>query len=498
MLRRALRGHNQALLIDGTHDTNTAGFKLISIGTEDRWRRFHLVAVGITVEETADELASALSLLRIKIHESRDHGDPEIWSPRIAIADGSPAISRAIKTVFPDTIRTNCYFHVKSNVRKRFEKHKDYAALQCDLSILANARSHQQFEAWASCFLRRWDYDDEIGAFFSAKFNHQWEANFFWGVGGLCCLSNSRTNNGTEAFNKEIKSTWVRRSICSIPRLIAILKSAHMEVTSREGCELDNFDPHDFYQDKLLNYWKQAASMIDSLDGQLAVVQDNHFMSGYGGTGTTYAVGHVSQEEISKMLCGDFDPFTEDIQGSLTFVPSTTELSLLPPGEGSVCTCQQFITDNLCAHILLILNRRHGIALPHQCIQVGKALRSHGITRPKDPFFGGRNCLRGVCKKIRKKKRGGRSTICEVMRRGTLFLAFSDGAVDLFAFNEESKNGIKAQCYWYDSGVWKPWRGRTKLVQRGDICRSHFNLVDGRIPPSIMEELRLCDEISDP
>jgi hypothetical protein len=44
-------------------------------------------------------------------------------------------------------------------------------------------------------------------------------------------------------FNMEIKSTWVRRSICSIPRLIAILKSAHMEVTSREGCEVDNWLP---------------------------------------------------------------------------------------------------------------------------------------------------------------------------------------------------------------------------------------------------------------
>ena len=143
MLRRALFGHNQALLVDGTHQTNTAGYKVISVGTEDRWRRFHLIALAVTTEESSSELLSVFETLQHQIESVRQPEDPA-WNPKFIMADGSAPITSAAARAFPEAVRLNCYYHVKANFRDRhshlLSESAEYTELLRDLSRFPQSR----------------------------------------------------------------------------------------------------------------------------------------------------------------------------------------------------------------------------------------------------------------------------------------------------------------------------------------------------------------------
>ena len=110
LLRRATRGHNQALLIDGTHQTNTAGYKVITFGTEDCFRRYHLIALAITTEESIYEISAGIESIRKSIRElpQLDAYSAETeWRPQVVMADGPSAITGAILKCFPSARERN-------------------------------------------------------------------------------------------------------------------------------------------------------------------------------------------------------------------------------------------------------------------------------------------------------------------------------------------------------------------------------------------------------
>ena len=353
MLRRAYYGHNQALLIDGTHQTNTAGYKVISLGTEDRWRRFHLIAVAITTEESGFEIAAAINCLKTKIAEVRREEDAPLWKPLIIMADGSSAITSAAIKEFPDALRLNCFYHIKAGFREKFSKFlsdSTYHEIQDHLSILAGARSKGQFDSWVSHFLRRWgSQSQDVKKYFSQKLrSDQWQSNFYWGAAGLTGLANSRTNNGTESFNKALRNTWLKRSICSLPRLIGVFKSEQMQIESREGYKLDDFDPTDFYHHRLLPYWRVALSYIQSDATRHCMIRKGHWAG--DSVGELYAVGYNTDDDILLLDSGDYDPLNPP-SGFLVFIPDSIDEILLPPPIGSACTCSTFMKKNFCDHI---------------------------------------------------------------------------------------------------------------------------------------------------
>jgi hypothetical protein len=532
MLRRALHGNNQALLIDGTHQTNTAGYKIISFGTEDRWRRFHLIGLAVTTEESTVELESALESLKQHVNEARTDRDPEVWDPRIVMADGSSAITAAAARAFPFAIRLNCFYHIKAGIKARWESHlrpKDYDELQKDVSIISKARSEKQFNLWLSHLMSKWHGNEDVLHYLDANLaGNGWKTRFYWGAGGLLSLTNSRTNNGTESFNKALRNTWFRRSICSLTRLVAILKGSNMEMDSREGYNLDDFDSSDLgsvRSGRLRRHWDEALALLQE-NIRLVKVKESHFMElvhvdgkgnvsqVYTGTGgEVFAFGFRDEEEVKKLLDGDFNPFVHDRIGCVTFVPLSAQEVLLPPPNGSLCTCESFIQTNWCGHILFVLTRTHRCELPLGLVRVGQAVRSHGIRRPREPNHGSRNCMKRLdnikgrkrAKGVTKKSHRSPSVVCspENMVTGTLFLAWRGTGdargVDVFSYRGRLQDGrISANVYWYDeeTDTWQIWEQCSATILIKDIICTHFCLEDSRVPAYVQEHLRLDSAIS--
>ena len=311
-----------------------------------------------------------------------------------------------------------------------------------------------------------------------------------------------------------------------------------MELESREGFRLDAFNHLDFHQDKLVPYWKRALEV--SQEGIVAHVSENHWMSEYmdlGGTGgNVYAVDFDDFSDVQILQSGDFDPFTAFPSGALVFVPNDLEHVLLAPPLGSVCLCTDFIEKNLCDHIFRVLVFTKLVPPPPHCVKVGAALRSHGITRPKNPLFGKRNCLKRLGGK-RKAEEIAKESVAEIdihsprmasidsslcdptdsqsshhpyaqndeaplmnepraLVKGDLFLAVYDGFLDLFSFEERKKSRVIGTRFWFDGSVWDKWEGETLTIPVTGIRCTHFKLCGGKIPEYIQE--KLCFPSQDP
>ena len=510
MLRRALFGNNQALLIDGTHQTNSSGRKIITFGTEDRWRKFHLIAIAITTEESIDEISSAIDALRISVVESRYEDDPVSWYPKVVMADGSSAITGGVVKVFPESLRLNCFYHVKAGCRDKWDRRlssEKYDELQRGLSILANARSPQQFDAWVEHFVSLWREYDEVVHYIRSKCRFgDWQRNFYWGAGGLMSISNCRTNNSTECFNKVFRNIWIKRSICPLARLIDILKGTQMELESRAGCELIEAEqniPDLLKIGKFASHWKRAHILLRDADSSAREVGCVHWANDYNGMGgKVYYVSSYSvvDNESQKLFDGNYNPFEDVPNGCLTFIPNDDlEIAKTPP-IGAMCLCEDYIMSNWCCHILYCLVTTGRLTPPLGSVRIGCTIESHGLRRPKNPHIGARNCL----KKLKSRKCSKRKKSMEVipklriakMMRGTLFLAECEDAVDLFSFCEyRDDDKVLAEVYWYDyiTQCWAKWDDHpTRLILKDDICYTHIVLSQGRIPENIVRELKLA------
>ena len=141
----------------------------------------------------------------------------------------------------------------------------EYQKLQRDLSILANARSELQFQEWVTYLLERWKFRPDVFSYLTPKCDSsRWESRFYWGAGGIAGLGNSRTNNSVESFHRSVRNTWLNRSLSSLARLIGILKGPQMQMESRKGSTLTEFNPYDkeaFYHEKFNSSWIEAMEL---------------------------------------------------------------------------------------------------------------------------------------------------------------------------------------------------------------------------------------------
>ena len=391
LLKRAFSGINQALLVDCTHSTNSAGYKILTLGTEDRWRKFHLLALAIVTEESAAELATCLRALKKHVNMLREPGQ-EPWSPNVVMADGSSAITAAVGSVFPEAVRLNCYFHLKKRFEDRWASSLDPKILRgvcLDISVLADARDPKQFEAWVYHFLAKWDdLNPVILSYLRERFDlGSWRSRFFWGAIGVQGLVSGRTNNSTESFHKQFKSAWLNRTPTCLSRLLGILRGPDMAANSRQGSSLDDFacsTVQDFRQNRLLKYWKAATRLFHDLP-QVTEVRRGHWAPGYEDRGTLYAIEYISGDHMAAAVDGTYNPFlNRGSPGSLVYLPDNTCEILQAPPTGGACTCNCFIRFSMCSHLLYIscyLKR----VVPHPvCVPVGKPTRADGLRRPKE------------------------------------------------------------------------------------------------------------------
>ena len=125
-----------------------AGFPVLISGIIDAQHRFHPVSLSLV----SHECTSAYEHLFTALKEAHADESGHELEPLFVIADGSAAITAAVKTAFPRCPRGMCWAHVVRNVDKKLlgvrneERRKRFRR---DLHLLQLATSLREFrEAW--------------------------------------------------------------------------------------------------------------------------------------------------------------------------------------------------------------------------------------------------------------------------------------------------------------------------------------------------------------
>lgn len=211
-------------------------------------------------------------------------------------------------------------------LRQRWESYKSYSRLEKSFTIPANARSIEQCQLWTEYLLIQFQGDHDLCEWINTKCStSSWRSHFYWGATGSLGVANCHTTNSTESFNEAVRNTWMRRSITSLARLIARIKSPQMEVELREGCDLQSFKVGDFHTDLLSPYGKDAIAMNWDSYSAFGLLSERHWIPDYerhgGQGGQVFFFDGADQENIDKLVSGINNPFEEGYIGCLTFVP---------------------------------------------------------------------------------------------------------------------------------------------------------------------------------
>ena len=84
-----------------------------------------------------------------------------------------------------------------------------------------------------------------------------------------------------------------------------------------------------------------------------------------------------------RVILHEDEPFDDDLQVYLTYVPDSTELIGVDPSkDGPICTCSAYRNKNRCYHVLRLFMEEKKLILPTE-IRVGKPTRESGKTKPK-------------------------------------------------------------------------------------------------------------------
>ena len=131
---------------------------------------------------------------------------------------------------------------------------------------------------------------------------------------------------------------------CSLRRLIGVFKCEQMQIESRGGYKLNDFDPTDFYHHRLLPYWRAALSNIQSDATRHCMIRKGHWAG--DSVGELYAVGYNTDDDILLLDSGDYDPLNPP-SGFLVLIPDSIDEILIPPPMGSARKCITFLKKKI-------------------------------------------------------------------------------------------------------------------------------------------------------
>lgn len=394
-LQRAHRGHNGILCIDATYKAITNGFKVVVIGTENVYRSFRPIALGIVAEESSTEIGWVIDQVRGAIALISPLYDiSDTWNPPVYMADGSDAITLALSNRFPDAFRLNCYFHFTQSLDRRLSNIEDASRhlIKREISIIAAARDRPQFEHWVGIFMTRWqERHPDLMAYLRKEYMSpdKWQSHWYWGTGGYTYLKNSRCNNGVECFNKQIHAEWLSYRQAPMRRILNVLLATTLSVDSWRGSLLeDRIDP---YHPKFNPIWRLGSAFIEGEEFMRRVPLGNDHWAPMNPdpTGSLYAFGVESPEQARVLFSGVYDPFSAPFKGS-----SLTYVSCCPTeaAHKSACTCAGYVQESLCKHIIACLIEKGLVSIP--ILILNRPTASHGLRKPRVRTLGRNGCLR--------------------------------------------------------------------------------------------------------
>lgn len=406
-LLRAAAGLNGTIFVDGTFGMITCGYKVIVVGVETCHRKFYPVCIGVVREESTAEYGYIFSQLKTAVEDAlAEAGNAGEWTPSAVMADGAASITAAAKKVFPSALRLQCFFHFKQNMQRHLKlilKDDKLTAskIESDLQLLGNARSESQFKFWILLFKRKWatqpaclDMIDRPGGYIDLNSS---SCGWYWGAGGPSGLWSSRTNNGTEAFNKILHSNWVRRTQLTLRRFLRVVGGNDMRDNSYRGYILPV--TWDFTGDLAKPIWREAKIFHENgeldyakeLVGIHWIEPDASSTVAYIWDGSSFVFGVTDDADVYSILSGQYNIFDQrTIDWCITYIPNDDQQYPIPPPNGPCCTCVTYILKNLCKHVLALICVDRTYQWDSSVVRIGQPSKELGTRRPRVPRTGRR------------------------------------------------------------------------------------------------------------
>ena len=145
----------------------------------------------------------------------------ELYKPGVVLGDGAMAITLAVRNTFgADCPRAMCWAHVYRKVQKQLMSVSEdtRSSVLKELQLLQVAPDASTFSMAVPLFLQWLDTNPELAPF-KAYFTRQWLGELFGWFEGFTGVRAS-TNNGLEAINGTLKSSYTLRDRLPLPRFL--------------------------------------------------------------------------------------------------------------------------------------------------------------------------------------------------------------------------------------------------------------------------------------
>lgn len=201
-----LSQHAKNIHVDGTYKLVFQGYPVLIIGYSDANRRFHPIALSLSMRERLCDYQKLFVVVSESIRKY--YGHLFSYRPNVLISDASSAIKGAFASWYGEGERKEivCWAHVYSNIDKHKHLCDDKTIrdnILNDVSTLQLCGSPEIFEVASKLFLKKWNSLSSAINFITYIDNSWIKQQATWYEG--YSFGNPSTNNCLEATNNNIK-----------------------------------------------------------------------------------------------------------------------------------------------------------------------------------------------------------------------------------------------------------------------------------------------------
>lgn len=332
------------LWVDATYKLNYQGFPLLVVGTIDKNKSFHLIAICCCVHEREEDFNFFFKTVAKAVKTVHDID----LQPEIMVSDAADAIRNSFFNSFASAkLDIMCYAHVVRNIRKqRLQNRSNMQSILNDVRILQRSNSKERFKVLCELFCKKWQAEEPE---FVAYFQKVWlgrHCNWFEGSADYT----PSTNNALESFNNRIKREITKRKRLPFGQFMEKMtellnnESLDYKYNLRKKIALEpSISPKDFK--KAFEYASNIEQSIESL-----VDVETHYTAVLRSQKLT--VKSKGFEEINTASWDSFDDYVQN--GFDKFY----EIILCKQKDEfktkSKCTCIVFQKHYQCKHILAL------------------------------------------------------------------------------------------------------------------------------------------------
>ncbi|XP_077298239.1 uncharacterized protein LOC143919681 [Arctopsyche grandis] len=366
LLKLALRD-NFIIHADATYKLIWQGFPVLVIGTSDRNKKFHILAVAVCSNEQTADFEFVFRSLKETVKKIYDFE----MRIKVLIADASYSIKNGFENTFgTDAVIRMCWTHMRRAVYKKaqvlVEKiHVD--KILADIDAIQISENQNTFIKAYELFRKKWENEPIFLKYFQREWYHK-NRNWYEGA----CRGTPSTNNGLKSTSQIIKDEYTFRERLPLPRFCHLL----MEMVEAFSKKYDNGQEFSINVLIDLKTWTSAYQWA-RLNKKIKTVCD--------GAKKIYLIPGGEYNEISQNLLEEReDNFDEYLKNKGSYYTLTLPIDN-DKWEDGECTCPMFLKNYMCKHLLGIAIRLKFVRPPPEAknLEIGMKRKRGRPSRTK-------------------------------------------------------------------------------------------------------------------